>query len=270
MNRKYPAALAVGSILFAPMTPAAQMVSEPFSIITCQSHTTTREIRTSRIGTGGCRVDYLKDGAARVLWSASSDPRFCAMRASALAATLTHGNFSCTQAGARTDNSGLTEAQIVAANLWLRQRVESLTKVQTVRSGPEAQRYSTKPDFLAAADLDADGNTDLVLGWSWASFRCDGTYLTVLINDASDEKPAYRPAEVQLPGDCGAKGWLSVVKDIKMRRIVIDLQQRYPGANNVQQISATLRHDGEFTFFGPGGRSGSLEAIEKALPTKSE
>jgi hypothetical protein len=118
--------------------------------------------------------------------------------------------------------------------------------------------------------LDGDGRTDLVLGWSWASFRCDGAYLAVLINDASDAKPTYRPAEVELPGNCGAKGWLASVKDVNARRIYIHLQQRYPGADNVQQISATIRHDGKFTFFDPTGRAGDLVEIEKALLKKSE
>ena len=143
-------------------------------------------------------------------------------------------------------------------------------KNQTAASEAETKRYSASPDFLAAADLDADGRTDLVLGWSWASFRCDGAYLAVLINDASDAKPEYRPAEVELPGNCGAKGWLASVKDVNARRIYIHLQQRYPGADNVQQISATIRHDGKFTFFDPTGRAGGLVEIEKALLKKSE
>ena len=287
MKSKYHAHVTLGCILFAPMTLAAVTVPEPHSSIVCHSPIATREIRTYHTGTSGCRVDYLKDDAARTLWSASSDRGYCATRANALAATLVRGNFSCKATGtssadaspmpagreppaAPTDKSALTQTQIGAANLWLQQRVESLRKNETVRSGPEAKQYSKKPDFLAASDLDADGRTDLILGWSWASFRCDGTYLTVLINDTSDAEPSYRPAEVKLPGDCGAKGWASSVKDIKGRSIYINLQQRYPGVDNVQQISVTLRHDGVFTFFGPAGRSGSLAAIEKSLPMKSE
>ncbi len=136
--------------------------------------------------------------------------------------------------------------------------------------GPEAKRFSDKPDFLAAADVDADGRTDLVLGWGWASFRCDGTFLTVLLNDATDAQPSYRAAEAELPGNCGAKGWLASVQEAEAQRVVIRLQQRYPGSDNVQQVSASVNHDGRFTFFDPSGRPGSLVAIEKALPLKGE
>lgn len=287
MNRTIQTCVTLCYILLAPMTQAEAAVPQPHSIIVCHSPVATREIRTYHTGTSGCRVDYIKGDAARTLWSASSDRDYCTTRASALATTLERGNFSCKATGGESadappmpagrevsatpaDRSALTQTQIGAANVWLQRRVESLRKNETVLSGPEAKQYSKKPDFLAAADLDADGRTDLILGWSWASFRCDGTYLTVLINDASDAEPSYRSAEVKLPGDCGAKGWASSVKDIKARRIYIDLQQRYPGADNVQHISATLRHDGAFTFFDPDGGSGSLAAIEKALPMKSE
>jgi hypothetical protein len=287
MNRIYQVGPILGCIVFAASVAAAVTGPQPHSIIVCHSPVATREIRTYHTGNGGCRVDYLKDATTRTLWSASSDRGYCDSRVNALAATLARGNFSCDATGAAsldaspttsgrdppaasTDKSDLTQTQIGAANSWLQRRVDTLRKNQPVRSGPEAKQYSSKPDFLAASDLDADGKTDLVLGWSWGSFRCDGAYLTVLINDATDAQPTYRPAEVTLPGNCGAKGWASSVKDVKARRVFIDLQQRYPGANNVQHISATIRHDGTFTFFDPAGKAGTLVVIEKALPMKSE
>lgn len=81
---------------------------------------------------------------------------------------------------------------------------------------------------------------------------------------------AFRPAEVELPGNCGAKGWLAAVKDVQSRRIHIDLRQRYPGADNVQHITASVTHGGTFTFFGPGGAAASLSAIVASLPLKPE
>jgi hypothetical protein len=282
MNRSFHAGFTLTCILSAQMAVAAGV--EPNSVIVCRSPASIREIRTYHTGNAACHVDYFKDGATRTLWSASSDRAYCEARATALATKLARGNYKCSADGAASVDApsqpaepakalaapDLNETQIVAANQWLQLRVESLAKSQPIRSGPEAKRYSQKPDFLAPADLDADGKTDLAIAWSWSSFRCDGSYLTVLINDGTDAKPTYRPAEVQLPSNCGAKGWLPAVKEIKDRRIYLDLQQRYPGSNNVQRISATLRHDGTFTFFGTDGRPGSLASIEKALPMKYE
>ena len=272
MIEKIHAVFLVGCLSIASLVPAATTVAEPQSILLCHSPVATREIRIYHTGNGGCRVDYLKEGATRTLWSASSDHGYCQTRATALAATLARGNFTCdaTDHMAANDKSPLTETQISAANQWLRQRVESLMKNQPAQSEAETKRYSASPDFLTAADVDADGRTDLVLGWNWATFRCDGANLTVLINDGSDLKPVYRPADIELPGNCGAKGWLASVKDVKAQRIYINLQQRFPGTDNVKKISATLRHDGTFTFFGPTGSMGSLAAIEKALSLQSE
>ena len=137
-------------------------------------------------------------------------------------------------------------------------------------TGKDEHRYSGKPDFLAAADLDADGRTDLIIGWGWASYRCDGSFLSVLMNDGHDAAPVYRPAEVELPGDCGARGWLASVKEVRQRRIFIELKQRYPGVRNVQQISATVGHDGRFTFFDPAGRPARLDVIVKSIPMRIE
>lgn len=285
MLNRWQAALLLCCAPWASNSPA--QVAETQATRVCRSPVAQREIRIVDSGATGCRVDYVKDGATRTLWSAATDRHYCASRAEALAATLQRNHFRCEPAAATATlapRSGvaagearpvpatiaaLTASQIGAANQWLQQRVAALSKGQAVHTGPEARRYSVTPDFLTAADLDGDGRTDLVLGWGWASFRCDGTYLTVLINDASDAKPVYRPAEVQLPGDCGAKGWLSAVKDVQARRLLIELQQRYPGADNVQRISATLRHDGRFTFFDPAGKPGSLAAIEHSLPMTS-
>lgn len=276
MKLRCTAAIIFSCMALASLAPAVSAPSAPQSVIVCRSPAATREIRIYHTEDGGCRVDYQKDNAARTLWRASGDHNYCDARANALAATLARGNFQCDAPGASAstphqpavDRSELTEAQIGAANQWLRQRVASLMKNPATVSDADVKRYSASPDFLASADLDADGRTDLIVGWSWATFHCDGANLTVLINDASDAQPAYRAAEVALPGNCGAQGWLAAVKDVKARRIYIQLQQRYPGADTFEQISATMRHGGDFTFFGPTGAPGSLAAIEKALSLK--
>lgn len=288
---KHPASFAIAAVMCTPMLRAAPAAD---SLTVCRSAVESREIRIHRQADGGCRVDYVKDGSTRTLWSARGDPLYCDSRAAELAARLERGGLNCEVGGAGasaaagkarneraspaattrrpvpTDRSELTVAQIGAANQWLQQRVRSLNARQAVSDGPEAKRFSDKPDFLAAADVDADGRTDLVLGWGWASFRCDGTFLTVLLNDATDAQPSYRAAEAELPGNCGAKGWLASVQEAEAQRVVIRLQQRYPGSDNVQQVSASVNHDGRFTFFDPSGRPGSLVAIEKALPLKGE
>ncbi|MFO1466998.1 MAG: hypothetical protein U1F35_11295 [Steroidobacteraceae bacterium] len=270
--------------------------ASPSSTWVCRSSGSTREIRLYDTGAQGCRVDYVKDGSTSTLWRASTDRRFCEARAKELAARLNRGIFRCELAGqpptsAASGPAGvpdavrstpslpasiaqphgeLTAARIAAANTWLGQRVQADAKAQRLSSGPEARRYPTAPEFLSAADLDRDGRTDLVLGWGWASYRCDGSFLTVLFNDGDDANPRYRPAEVELPGNCGAKGWLAAVKDVQSRRIHIDLRQRYPGADNVQHITASVNHGGTFTFFGPGGAAASLSAIVNSLPLKPE
>ena len=44
---------------------------------------------------GGCRVDYIKEGVTKQLWSANADYAYCVKRAVALVTKLSKGNFSC-------------------------------------------------------------------------------------------------------------------------------------------------------------------------------
>jgi hypothetical protein len=44
---------------------------------------------------GGCRVDYTKNGQTRTVWSSKSDYASCAAKAVALVTKLARGNYSC-------------------------------------------------------------------------------------------------------------------------------------------------------------------------------
>lgn len=44
---------------------------------------------------GGCRVDYTKDGETKTVWSSRSDYAYCVAKAVSLVTKLTEGNFSC-------------------------------------------------------------------------------------------------------------------------------------------------------------------------------
>lgn len=44
---------------------------------------------------GGCRVDYLKDGQTKTLYTAKTGRAYCAAKAAALVTTLASGNYTC-------------------------------------------------------------------------------------------------------------------------------------------------------------------------------
>ncbi len=44
---------------------------------------------------GACRVDYIRDGVTKRLWSANGDYAYCVKKAVGLVTTLTRGSFSC-------------------------------------------------------------------------------------------------------------------------------------------------------------------------------
>ena len=44
---------------------------------------------------GGCRVDYTKDGETKTVWSSKSDYAYCVSKAVSLVTKLAEGNFSC-------------------------------------------------------------------------------------------------------------------------------------------------------------------------------
>jgi hypothetical protein len=44
---------------------------------------------------GGCRVDYTKDGKTKTVWTSNNDYAYCVAKAVSLVTKLTEGNFSC-------------------------------------------------------------------------------------------------------------------------------------------------------------------------------
>lgn len=44
---------------------------------------------------GGCRVDYTRDGRTKTVWSSKNDYHYCAAKAVLLVTKLAKGNFSC-------------------------------------------------------------------------------------------------------------------------------------------------------------------------------
>jgi len=70
----------------------------------CRSNSEVREVKTyvSRASAGGeeerpgCRVDYIKNGKTRLLWSSNTSRAYCRGKASALAAKLASTeHFTC-------------------------------------------------------------------------------------------------------------------------------------------------------------------------------
>src|SRR5882672_6231046 len=44
---------------------------------------------------GGCRVDYTRDGATKTVWTSKTDYAYCVAKAVLLVTKLVEGNFSC-------------------------------------------------------------------------------------------------------------------------------------------------------------------------------
>ena len=44
---------------------------------------------------GGCRVDYTKDGETKTVWTSKNDYAYCVAKAVSLVTKLAEGNFSC-------------------------------------------------------------------------------------------------------------------------------------------------------------------------------
>jgi hypothetical protein len=44
---------------------------------------------------GGCRVDYTKDGETKTVWTSRKDYAYCVAKAVTLVTKLSEGNFSC-------------------------------------------------------------------------------------------------------------------------------------------------------------------------------
>ena len=75
----------------------------------CRSSSEVREIKTyvSNAPQGdaeeglSCRVDYIKNGATRIVWSSRSNRSFCDGKAAKLAARLEASHFSCERLDSR-------------------------------------------------------------------------------------------------------------------------------------------------------------------------
>jgi hypothetical protein len=46
-------------------------------------------------GSGGCRVDYTRDGKTKTVWTSKTDYAYCVAKAVLLVTKLAEGNFSC-------------------------------------------------------------------------------------------------------------------------------------------------------------------------------
>jgi hypothetical protein len=49
----------------------------------------------SKRESGGCRVDYTKDGETKTVWTSKNDYAYCVSKAVSLVTKLAEGNFSC-------------------------------------------------------------------------------------------------------------------------------------------------------------------------------
>src|SRR6202789_3430545 len=78
----------------------------------CKSSSEVREIKTyvSNAPHGdaeesfGCRVDYIKNGTTRTIWSSRSSRTYCDGKAAKLAANLEATHFSCERLDARSSD----------------------------------------------------------------------------------------------------------------------------------------------------------------------
>jgi len=62
----------------------------------CRSSTEVREIKTYVAeDRPSCRVDYIKSGTTKIIWSSTSSRSYCNGKAGTLAARLAAGHFSC-------------------------------------------------------------------------------------------------------------------------------------------------------------------------------
>jgi hypothetical protein len=54
---------------------------------------------------GGCRVDYIKDGKTKTVWSSKSGYAYCVAKAVSLVTKLGQGNFSCKPEAVQPDEA---------------------------------------------------------------------------------------------------------------------------------------------------------------------
>lgn len=75
-----------------------EWTNSPASFL-CRSALEVRAIKTYERDTGqgviGCRVDYVKNGVTRTVWSSRNDPKFCGAKATAMSAALERSHYAC-------------------------------------------------------------------------------------------------------------------------------------------------------------------------------
>jgi hypothetical protein len=84
--------------VLASATYAQDDAAESRESVICKSSNEVREINTYRSAPGGapgCRVEYIKNGANRTLWTSTTSRSYCDAKASSLVATLEADHFSC-------------------------------------------------------------------------------------------------------------------------------------------------------------------------------
>jgi hypothetical protein len=85
--------------LVAASGSSAQAQMEPHEKFVCTSGAVKRVVTifddNGKRGSGGCRVDYTKDGKTTTVWTSKNDYAYCVAKAVSLVTTLSEGNFSC-------------------------------------------------------------------------------------------------------------------------------------------------------------------------------
>jgi hypothetical protein len=78
---------------------SAQAQIESHEKFVCTSGPVKRVVTISKINgkreSGGCRVDYTKDGETKTIWTSKNDYAYCVAKALSLVTKLAEGNFSC-------------------------------------------------------------------------------------------------------------------------------------------------------------------------------
>jgi hypothetical protein len=96
----------------AGLSPAQDDWTDTRDRFICKSSSEVREIKTyvSNAPHGdaeesfGCRVDYIKNGTTRTIWSSRSSRTYCDGKAAKLAANLEATHFSCERLDARSSD----------------------------------------------------------------------------------------------------------------------------------------------------------------------
>jgi hypothetical protein len=73
----------------------AQMESQEKFVCTSGAVERVVTIVNGKRESGGCRVDYTKDGQTKTVWTSKSDYAYCVAKAVSLVTKLAEGNFSC-------------------------------------------------------------------------------------------------------------------------------------------------------------------------------